>query len=156
MAKGDLTFQIDKADYERMMRWLSELDEVDQKSVIQNALKTGAKSLQDAGKANLASRNKSITGKLKKSFGVRVVKKQSYALVGFKRPGGAAAHLIDRGTKKRYTRQGYYRGSVSKGTPNKGSMFWTDAVETKGPEALNRIMDAIYASLEEITRRNQK
>lgn len=155
MAKGDLTFEMDKADYERMQRWLSQMSEADQKSIIQNALKIGARSLQNAGKSNLAARNQSITGKLKKSFGVRVVKKKAYALAGFMRPGGAAAHLIDRGTNKRWTAKGYYRGSISKSTPNKGSMFWTDAVNTQGPEALNRIMDAIYQSLEEITRRNQ-
>lgn len=154
--QGDLTFELNKADYERMQRWLSQLSEADQKSIVQNALKTGARSLQDAGKANLAMRNKSVTGKLKKSFGIRVVKKRSYALAGFRRPGGAASHLIDRGTDKRWTAKGYYRGSISKGSPNKGSMFWTDAVNTQGPEALNRIMDAIYKSLEEITRRNQQ
>lgn len=154
--QGDLTFELNKADYERMQRWLSQLSEADQKSIVQNALKTGARSLQEAGKANLAMRNKSVTGKLKKSFGIRVVKKRSYALAGFRRPGGAASHLIDRGTDKRWTAKGYYRGSISKGSPNKGSMFWTDAVNTQGPEALNRIMDAIYKSLEEITRRNQQ
>lgn len=156
MAKGDLTFQLDKGEYERMERWLSQLSEADQKSVIQNALRTGARSLQSAGRINLANRNKSVTGNLKKSFSIKVNKKKAYALSGFKRPGGAHAHLIDRGTKKRWTTKGYYRGSISKGTPNKGSMFWTDAVETKGPEALNKVMDAIYESLAEITRRNQK
>lgn len=154
--QGDLTFEINKADYDRMQRWLSQLSEADQKSVIQNALRTGAKALQAAGKLNFARRNKSVTGNLKKSFGLKVVKKKAYALAGFRRPAGAHSHLIDRGTSKRWTAKGYYRGSVSRGTPNKGSMFWTDAVNTQGPAALNKIMDAIYKSLEEITSRNQK
>lgn len=156
MATGDLTFELNKADYERIQKWLSQLSEADQKSTIQNALRSGAKLLTTAGKANLQARNKTKTGNLKKSFGLKVVKKRAYALAGFKRPAGAHSHLIDRGTDKRYTKNGYYRGSVSRGNPNKGTMFWTDAVETEGPSALNRIMDAIYKSLDEITRRNQK
>lgn len=156
MATGDLTFELNKADYERMQKMLSELSAADQKSVIQSALRTGARQLTAAGKVNLAARNKASTGNLKKSFGVRVVKKRAYALAGFRRPAGAHAHLIDRGTDKRYTMKGYHRGSVSKGNPNKGSMFWTDAVNAQGPSALNKVMDAIYKSLDEIARRNQK
>jgi len=156
MASGELTIVLDKADYDRVQRWLSEFSTADQKSIVQNALRIGAKSLQAAGKSNLAQRNKVHTGHLKKSFGMRVVKKRSYALVGFKRPGGAASYLVDRGTKKRWTTKGYYRGSVSKGKPNTGSMFWTDAVNTEGRVALNKIMDAIYKSLDELAKRNQK
>ena len=155
MVKGDLTIELDKKDYDRIQKWLSDLSEADQKSVVQNALRTGARALQAAGKSNLSIRNHVKTGNLKKSFGMKVVKKKNYALSGFRRPGGAHSHLIDRGTKKRWTRNGAYRGSISKGTPNTGSMFWTDAVKTEGPVALNKVMDAIYKSLEEITKRNR-
>lgn len=157
MASGELTIVLDKADYDRVQKWLSEFSTADQKSIVQNALRTGAKSLQAAGKSNLAQRNKVHTGHLKKSFGMRVVKRRSYALVGFKRPGGGEhAHLIDRGTAKRWTQRGAYRGSISKGSPKTGTKFWTDAVQTEGPAALNRIMDAIAKTLEDITNRNQK
>ena len=150
MASGELTIVLDKADYARLVKTL---DDADQKSIVQNALRTGAKSLQAAGKSNLAQRNKVHTGHLKKSFGMRVVKKRSYALVGFKRPGGGEhAHLIDRGTAKRWTSRGYYRGSVSKGSPNTGSRFWSDAVKTQGPAAMDKIMNAIYQTLDNITR----
>lgn len=126
------------------------MSKVDQKATIQRALKAGAEIIKGAGQTNLASRNKVVTGNLKKSFSIKVVKKKAYALSGFKRPKGAAAHLVDRGTKKRYTSRGYYRGQVT------GTKFWTDAVETAGPKALNAVMDAIYKSLEEIRRRNYK
>lgn len=154
MANGDLTIELDKKDYERMQKMLSQLSEVDKKATIQRALSAGAKLMQAAGKSNLAQRNKVHTGNLKKSFGLRVMKKKAYALAGFKRPGGAHVHLIDHGTAKRWTSRGYYRGSVSKGSPNTGSRFWSDAVKTQGPAAMNKVMDAIYRSLDEITRRN--
>jgi hypothetical protein len=154
MAQNNLTITLNKKELAAVNHWLSQMSDVDQKNTVQNALKSGAQIIQNAGRANFDARNKSVTGNLKRSFALKVNKKKAYALSGFKRPGGAHAHLIDRGTKKRYTKNGYYRGSVSKDAPNKGSMFWTDAVESKGPEALNRIMDAVYKSLQEITNRN--
>ena len=132
------------------------MEKVDQSNTIQTALRKGAQIIQAAGKTNLATRNKVVKGDLKKSFSVRVVKKKAYALAGFKRPQGAHAHLVDRGTKKRYTARGYYRGSVSKGSPNTGSLFWTDAVNATGQRALEGVMSAIYKSLDEITKRNQR
>ena len=125
------------------------MSKVDQKATVQTALKTGAEIIKGAGQSNLAARNNVVTGNLKKSFSIKVVKKKAYALSGFKRPKGAAAHLVDRGTRERYTRRGYYRGKVT------GTRFWTDALEQSGPKALNDVMDAIYKSLEEIIRRNK-
>ena len=154
MAKGALTIELSKSDVAAVNRWLSELDKVDQSNTVQYALKQGALVIQNAGKANLAVRNKTHTGNLKKSFSIKVVKKKAYALSGFKRPAGAHAHLIDRGTDKRYTKKGAYRGSVSKGNPNSGSLFWTQAVTANGGRALNTLMNAIYDALEEINRRN--
>lgn len=123
------------------------MSEVDQSATIQTALKSGAKIIESAGRTNLAARNKSKTGNLKKSFSVKVNKKKAYALSGFRRPQGAHAHLVDRGTTKRYTKKGYYRGAV------KGSMFWTSAVESAGPRALNAVMDAIYDALNNLSRK---
>lgn len=150
MAKGNLTIELSKSDVAAVNRWLSEMEKVDQSNTIQNALRQGAKVIQDAGKTNLASRNKVNKGNLKKSFSIKVVKKKAYALSGFKRPKGAHAHLVDRGTAKRYTGKGYYRGSA------KGTMFWTDAVEANGGKALNTLMNAIYDALAEINRRNSR
>lgn len=153
--QNNLTITLDKRDLAAVNHWLSEMSEVDQKNTLQKALRDGAKIIQDAGKANLETRNKVNTGKLRRSFAIKVNKKKAYALSGFKRPGGSAAYLIDRGTKKRYTAKGYYRGSVSKDSPNTGSMFWTDAVNAEGGKALDRLMTAIYNSLNEITNRNK-
>jgi hypothetical protein len=155
MARGELTIELDQRDYQRAMALLQSLDKVDQHRIIQKALRTGMQDIIDAGKANLVQRNKTKTGNLKKSFGIRVNKKKGYAIGGHKRPAGAHSFLIDRGTKERWTRRGAYRGSVSRGNPQHGSMYWTDAVNKHGNKALGSLMNAIYQSLNEITRRNQ-
>lgn len=107
--------------------------------------------MKSAGQANLAARNKVQTGDLRKSFTIKVTRRKkigrNYALTGFKRPKGAHAHLIDRGTKKRWTSKGYYRGSVSRGRPQTGSLFFTDAVQTEGPRALNNLVSVIQSEL---------
>jgi len=149
----NLTIELSKSDVIAVNKWLEKMDKVDQGNTIQSALREGAKIIMDAGKSNLATRNKTKTGNLKKSFRIKVVKKKAYALSGFKRPGGNHSYLIDRGTDKRYTKKGYYRGSVSKGSPNRGSMFWTDAVQANGGKAVDRLMSAIYDALAKINNR---
>ena len=149
----NLTIELSKSDVIAVNKWLEKMDRVDQGNTIQSALREGAKIIMDAGKSNLATRNKTKTGNLKKSFRIKVVKKKAYALSGFKRPGGNHSYLIDRGTDKRYTKKGYYRGSVSKGSPNRGSMFWTDAVQANGGKAVDRLMSAIYDALAKINNR---
>lgn len=143
--------------------WLSQMDKVDQTATVTNALKDGMRIIQAQGKSNLASRNNVVSGNLKKSFALSVNKKKAYAISGFRRSapkkgvkGGNAAHLVDLGTARRWRiSDGRYTGSVSRGNPNTGSGFWTDAVESQGPHAVNKLMEAVYKSLEEITRRNQ-
>ena len=159
MAKGDLTFQLDKTSYQKFMNIMSSMEKVDQTNTVRSALRTAIQAIIDAGKTNLESRNKVKTGHLKKSFTRKVLAKKAVAYGGFRRSspgkkvqGANHSYLVDRGTDGRYTKKGYYRGSVSKGTPNKGSMFWTDAVQSQGPAAMDRIMDAIYNSLDNMTK----
>ena len=165
MAKVEgFTIELDPKEKAVIDKWLSEMGDVDQEAVIQNALKRGMETIISQGKVNLDARNQVRTGGLKRSFTQKVNKKKAYVLGGFKRAGkltakrsigGNAAHLVDRGTAKRWTLSGAYRGSVSKGAPNKGSYFWTDAIEAKGPAAVDNLMDAIYQALNDITNRNK-
>ena len=151
---SDFTFVIDEGDYAKLQRILYGMSEVDQQAVVQTALRMGMQRIVLAGKSNLSMKNKKKTGNLSKSFSIRANKKKAYTLGGFRRPAGAHAHLIDRGTDNRWTKKGYYRGSVSKGSPNIGSSFWTTAVMTEGPKAQAGLMDAIYDALDKIIRRN--
>lgn len=159
MAKGDLTIQLDKVSYQRFMNIVNMLENVDQGPAIKNALSQAIKVIVEAGKANLKLRNGEKTGNLKKSFTKTVKTKRAAAYAGFRRSspgkriqGANHSYLVDRGTVSRHTAKGYNRGSVSKSAPNTGSKFWTDAVETQGPAAMNRLMDAIYRTLDNMTK----
>ena len=156
MAKGELTIVLDEKDLRKMEAILDGYSKVDQSSIIQGALKKGMEVIVTEGQANLAARNKKKTGNLARSFKMTTNKRKAYSLGGFKRgkDGGAHAHLIDRGTAERWTRKGAYRGSISKGNPNHGSLFWTSAVETKGQEGLQTLMTAIYDTINTINQRN--
>lgn len=160
MAKGDLSFELDEKDYQSMMAILKGMDDVDKAKAIQYALKEGMQIIVSEGKHNLSSRNGVKTGNLKKSFAIKVNKKKAYSLGGFRRSsrkeniaGGNHSYLVDRGTDERWTKKGAYRGSVSRGNPKHGSMYWTDAVNSQGEHALNRLMDAIWEALEDIKNR---
>ena len=153
---GNLTIFLDKAELQKVEAWLSKMSEVDRDNAVQNALRQGMRVIQQEGKSNLRQRNHVVTGNLRRSFALKVNKKRAYVLSGFKRSknGGNHAHLIDRGTKARYTRKGAYRGSISKDSPNTGSRFWTEAVESKGASAVNNVINAVYNYLSKITQRS--
>ena len=152
MAKGSLTISLNKAEFQRLLTVLDKAGDLDTSPAVQKGLREGANLMKEAGKSNLASRNKVNTGNLKKSFKIKVTRRKkignNYALSGFKRGKNAGnhAHLVDRGTAKRYTRKGYYRGSV------RGTHFWTDAVNTEGRRALNNLTNIIEQELNKLLK----
>lgn len=155
---GEFSFTFDKKRLEELQRMLGEMSEVDKRQAIMNSLRRTTKNMVQGGKRNLASRNKKKTGHLSKSFKTNSSKKNVVAYAGFSRSGenkGNHAHLIDRGTAKRWTKAGYYRGSVSRNTPNKGTMFWSDSVETQGRKGMDNLNNTIYQELVKITRRRK-
>lgn len=153
MAKGALTLTLNEAEYKILKQKLKALSEIDRTAAVQKGLREGIKPILVQGKSNLASKNRVRTGKLAHSFGTALKKKYSAIKAGFKRPAGAASHLVDRGTVKRWTKKGAYRGSVSKGNPQHGSLFWTSAVESRGQEALNILADAINREIIRLVNR---
>jgi hypothetical protein len=155
---GQFKFSLNEKEYGAVMRKLGTLSTVEQRAVIRKAYKESGKILITAGKSSYMARNKKRTGGLYRSLTAKLKKKNSGVLSGFRRgPGlGNGAHLIDRGTADRYTKKGYYRGRID-GTDNGKTgrtYFWTDVVEAKGDEAMNRIMDAVFDAVEEIKNRN--
>lgn len=158
MAKNDFRFEFDEEDIKTLNNILKGFGEIDGNKAIMNSLSIGVREIVKQGKSNLASSNEVKKGNLKNSFGTRRVKKWLSAYGGFKRSGphkGNHAHLIDRGTDERYTKKGYYRGSVSKGRPNTGSRFWTKAVESTGPRSIEKTMNVIYNELEKIINKKK-
>lgn len=64
--------------------------------------------------------------------------------VGFKRPGGNVAHLVDLGTEERYTKSGAYRGKI------KGSHFWTDTRDQYAQKAMDTMIDGIEEAINKL------
>ena len=151
---GQFKFTLNEQEYQAVMRKLGQLSNVEQQGVIRSALKQSGNILINAGKSSYLARNKKKTGNLFRSFTSQYKKKNTGILIGFKRgPGmGNHAHLIDRGTTERYTKRGYYRGKIAStgGGKTGATYFWTDVVETKGNEAMDRIMEAVFDAVNQI------
>lgn len=154
MAKGDLSITINEKDYQRLEQALQGLSDVDKSNAVANGLKQGMQIIANAGKSNLQSRNKTKTGNLLRSIGIRVAKSKRRSYSGFKRPAGAHSHLVNFGSARRWIKSGAYRGSVSKRAPYTGTKFWSDAVEQNKVAAVNKLMDAIIKEMGRVTSRN--
>lgn len=155
MAK-DFTFELSEHDYRQLQGILSNISDVDKRKAILNSLLQGAKAIARVGKSNLRSSNKKKTGNLLGSINSTALKKYMSAYAGFKRKGarkGNHAHLVDRGTAKRWTKTGQFRGSVSKSAPYTGTLYWTRAVNSEAPTAMSRVTDVIHDELYKITSR---
>lgn len=158
--KNDFTFTLDRRDYITFQSMMKKMDKIEANRYVKSGLKSGIELILQQGRSNLAQRNNVKTGNLKKSLS-RTVRKTA-AIAGFKRThtsaqgskisGGNHAHLIDRGTQKRWTKARHYTGSISKSRPNQGSLFWTDAVEGQGPKALRQLTEAVYDAMNNITK----
>lgn len=164
MAKGSLTIVLNKPEFQRLVSTLEKAGDLDTSPAVQKGLREGANLMKEAGKANLASRNKVNTGNLKRSFKIKVTRRKkignNYALSGFKRGkgGGSHAHFVDRGTLKRYTKSAYtdklgrkYPAHISRGSMS-GTHFWTDAVNTEGRRALNNLTNIIEQELNKLMK----
>lgn len=162
MANGELTMQLDREDYMAVMNALNEMTELEREASVAKGLQEGARIIAKAGKvmlkATLSKEPQNVrmqTGNLYKSIGVKVRKKDMKAYAGF-RKGGNHAHLVSDGTEKRYTKRGFYRGSVSKGHPNTGSRFWRKAFESTKDAAAKEVVDSIKQTLNNILARNAR
>ena len=159
MSSGNMSFTFSEREYAELQKILGYISDVDKRQAIVATLKRATRNIVSGGKSNLNSRNKKKSGNLSKSFKTSSSKKRVVAYAGFSRTGahkGNHAHLVDRGTGKRWTKKGYYRGSVSKSAPNKGSNFWTDSVMAQGPKAMANLKETIFKELVKITNRRSK
>lgn len=154
-----MSFTFNESEFAELQRILGDIGEVDKRQAIMGSLRKATKRMVAGGKRNLAARNKKKTGNLSKSFKTTSSKKKVVAYAGFNRSGankGNHAHLVDRGTVKRWTKKGHYTGSVSRNQPRKGSMFWTDSVMAQGPKAMENLKNTIYDELAKITSRRNR
>ena len=165
MAHGSFTFEPDKKAERKIENVLKGMSTIDKNAVVQSALVSGMQMIVNAGKQNLAARNKRKTGNLAKSFTVKTYKKKMYTLGGFKRSapkkglkGGNHSYLVDKGTGERsyINKNGrlHKTGAISKIMPNLGSYFWTDAVASEGPKAQAGLVDSVYKAITDIMDKN--
>ena len=155
---GAFTFSLSEKEFKVIEAILADLTDLEQKSVVTQALKAAAQRLVSKGKVEFKKHHKNITGNLYRSMSTslkrrkRISRNASYA--GFKKNankkknnGGIAsgnhAHLIDRGTARRWTKSGAYRGSVSRNNPHKGSRFWTRTVFMEGDNSMKLVTDTV-------------
>ena len=156
--EGSFSFIMPEEEFRYIELMLADLSDLEQKSVVTQALRVAAQRLVTKGKIKFRKSHKINTGNLYRSMSTSLKKRNnisrnaSYA--GFKRNanknknnGGIAsgnhAHLIDRGTARRWTKKGAYRGSVSRNNPHKGSNFWTDTVFMEGYRSMSMVTDKL-------------
>lgn len=147
MASGDFTIEIDRDDLLRALNSMSNLSEFDRKEIMAKALKDASNVIMSQAKRNMVSNGHVKTGALRKSAGTTIIKKGTVkAHGGYTRTktrpnkksiGGAAAHMLDRGTEERYTRKGAYRGRV------RATLFSLMAFRMKKDQAERKIITTI-------------
>lgn len=153
MAQDSLTIGMDPKTLMSTMIALESLKDIERDAVVKQGLSDGAGVIRRETAKNMSQRVAVRKGNLKKSLTKRrrTIKKEPRAYVGFSRPKGAIAHILDRGTKERYTKKTHAkRGRV---TPR---MFHTDAFEHKKEEALQVIAKSIQISIDKISSRRYK
>ena len=138
----------DQATLKRVMHQLSALEDVDKAVAIQAGLTKGVDYINRYVKRATKTQFKVRKGNLSTSVMRKYIKKRVAAYGAFSRPKGAVAHLLEYGTKERFTKSKAPRGRV------KPSYFKTNIVETKGNSAMNIAADAISAEIYRIISRN--
>ena len=134
------------------------LEGFEQNKAIKSGLRSALNVFKRKGQMNLRDRmlyHGRHTYALENSFLNHIKRNKLGGLTGFRRStkwvqyenAGNHAHLVDLGTKPRYTKLGYYRGVMP------ANHFWTDAFSSEEPKAVNLMMEAIKRNVERINAR---
>lgn len=143
---------INREEIEYLIR---NLEDFEKDKALKGGLRSAGKVFLSGGKSRLKQSMKSgsrgVTGNLLRSFYVRVKKSKPGVLIGFKqgKDGGSHAHLIDRGTNKRYwkTKKRKYVGRVV------ATNFWSDTEVQDYPEAMDQLYSGIQRAVNRISNR---
>lgn len=133
---------------------VDELQNVDKNKSIKAGLRKAGRVFVSGGKRRLRERlipGRTRTGNLMRSFTVRVKRHKLGALAGFKQAkfrgdvtAGNHAHLVDRGTVERYTKDGRYRGVMP------ANYFWDDTYMIDSGQALNELKKGIMEAVNKL------
>lgn len=138
-------------DLNRVLHAVDDLSNIDKDRSVKSGLNAAGNVFRTGGLRNLNSRlgdstsrtKKRAPGNLKESLTRRVKKSRPGVLIGFYRPLGNHAHLVDSGTKKRSTTKGKNSGIMP------ANHFWTDAAVSEEAKA----MQALYTGVERAVQR---
>lgn len=133
-------------DRENVLYMIRNLEDFEKDKAVKSGLRSAVNVFRVKGRSNLRGRllhHGKQTNHLMNSFTTRVKRTKLGALAGFDRPGGNHAHLVDQGTKRRYTKGGRNRGVMP------ANRFWADAQATEEGKA----MQAIYQGVQNIVQR---
>lgn len=137
-------------DREAVVNLVEGLENFEKDRAIKAGLRSAVNVFKAAGKRNLRQRQKTpggVTGNLMKSFTNKVKRTKLGALSGFARPAGSHAHLVDKGTKMRYTKRGRRRGVMP------ANNFWSDAVVSEEPKAIALLYTGVERAVQRINNR---
>ena len=161
MKTSDLDVELELLNLPKVIKVLQEVQHFPEvEKGTKDALRDGARYLLRKGRTRLRQRMKSgtkgVTGNLLRSFKYTIKKKNRGVLAGFKggKGGGNHSWLIDKGTKDRYTRKGYFRGRVHRKT-GIGNKFWTDTRKSESNNAMRIVLVKLQETINNIRNRNK-
>ena len=161
MKTSDLDVELELLNLPRVIKVLQEVQHFPEvEKGTKDALRNGARYLLRKGRTRLRQRMKSgtkgVTGNLLRSFKYTIKKKNRGVLAGFKggKGGGNHSWLIDKGTKDRYTKKGYFRGRVHRKT-GIGNKFWTDTRNSESNNAMRIVLVKLQETVNNIRNRNK-
>lgn len=135
-------------DRDRVFASIESLVYIDKNKVLKKALGKAAGILVKEGRVALKSKHKKKTGNLFRSISYIQKRRKIGALAGFSRKkGGNHAHLLDKGTKERYTRSGRYTGKMV------ASNFWSDTVAAKENEVISTLYEGVEDAIFKLMNR---
>ena len=137
-------------DRENIIYLVDNLENFEKDSAIKSGLRAAVQVFRTGGRGRLGQRLKRTgrtTNHLLNSFTTRVKRTKLGSLAGFDRPGGNHAHLVDQGTKRRYTKSGAYRGIMP------GNHFWEDTRNQDEGKALSKLQQGVQRAVDRINAR---
>lgn len=142
--------QVSVIDKENIQYLVRNLEDFEKDKALRSGLRAAVNIFRVRGRSNLRSRllhHGVQTNHLMNSFSSRVKRNKLGALAGFDRPGGNHSHLVDRGTKRRYTKAGLNRGVMP------GNRFWSDAEKTEESRAMQAVYEGTQKAVQRINSR---
>lgn len=142
-------------DIEKVIDAVSDLSCIEKDKSIKSGLAAAGNVFKAAGIRNINRRignstqktKKRAPGNLKRSVTGRVKKRKPGVLVGFANPLGNHSHLVNSGSRQRFTKKGKNSGVMP------ANEFWYDAVDQNKGKAIDELHKGIERAVMRINDR---